>query len=391
MKPAVAAIEFGTSKIVALIGELDASLNGKLLGYGTALYNGYTEQGWNQPDEEIQKAVSAAVSAAQAMAHVPAEKFYVGVPALFTRVTTRVSQTEQVGIGQKITLETVDSAMDNAIEPVIEGFRLMHKSPCWFAIGDTPTMEPVGQKADKLSCCVSFCFASNAFIEKATALLKACGFEAHDFACVPLGEALLAVPPEERDKTAVLIDCGYLSTQIMAVRGDALAALSVIDDGAGYFTASLAQELGVDLALAEQIKRQIILAHDNGARIEIDIGAQKPVVYQNKTLLHIVEPYVDEMTDEIHRRIDAFGIEIPQKASYYLTGGGLALMHGARYMLGAKLGHVIKAVPVRQSTLPGANYTSALGLLELVFEQISEEEENKKGNILKNLKSIFKK
>ena len=49
MKTTVAAIDFGTSKIVTLVAENSGSQRCDIVGAGIAAYDGYLEEGWNNP------------------------------------------------------------------------------------------------------------------------------------------------------------------------------------------------------------------------------------------------------------------------------------------------------------------------------------------------------
>ena len=50
MKTTAVAIDFGTSKIVTLVAENSGSQRCDIVGAGVAAYDGYLEEGWNNPD-----------------------------------------------------------------------------------------------------------------------------------------------------------------------------------------------------------------------------------------------------------------------------------------------------------------------------------------------------
>ena len=58
MKTTVAAIDFGTSKIVTLVAENSGSQRCDIIAAGVAKYDGYLAEGWNNPgqlDEAIRQ------------------------------------------------------------------------------------------------------------------------------------------------------------------------------------------------------------------------------------------------------------------------------------------------------------------------------------------------
>ena len=51
MKTVVSAMDFGTSKLVALVAEANGRERCDIIGAGTALYDGYLDGQWNAPSE----------------------------------------------------------------------------------------------------------------------------------------------------------------------------------------------------------------------------------------------------------------------------------------------------------------------------------------------------
>ena len=51
MKTTVAAIDFGTSKIVTLVAENSGSQRCDITAAGVAKYDGYLDEGWNNPGQ----------------------------------------------------------------------------------------------------------------------------------------------------------------------------------------------------------------------------------------------------------------------------------------------------------------------------------------------------
>ena len=397
MKTTVAAIEFGTSKIVTIIGVLGGDMKGETLGYGVRQYSGYNADGWICSDEELKQAIAASIKDAEDMARVSVTELYVGVPAERLKVYNATADLEIASAGQKATLEDVDAVMMKAVgacdsvEKLAASGEIIHQSPAWFKVDGEKTMEPIGMKGQKLSCCACVCVADKLFVEDIKPKLIGMGRSVAAFVAPSLGEALMIVPPDERDSIAVVIDVGYLSAQVMVVQGDAISHLDVIEDGAGYMTASLAAEMELTMAMAEQVKRNVIIAGEKSGNLEVTGPDGSRLLFENERCFAAIEPHLDEMAKAIKESIAKFGIEIPEKAAYYITGGGLAPMRGAREFLSARLGCAVKASAARPSAPAGVQYSSTVGLLELVFEHVSDSAAVAKTDLLEKLRSIFKK
>ena len=73
------------------------------------------------------------------------------------------------------------------------------------------------------------------------------------------GEAMLYLLEEDRDRTALLIDIGYLCTDVMAVEGDAVIFQKThTGRRRSYLCGHVAEGLSIPLASAEQIKRDYV-------------------------------------------------------------------------------------------------------------------------------------
>jgi cell division protein FtsA len=396
MKTTVAAIEFGTSKVVAIIGELGSDLKGETIGYGVRQYSGYNAEGWICSDDELVAAIAGSIKDAEAMADVSVRELHVGVPAQRLKVHNAQAEVAIMSASQKVTLDDVDSVMVKAVAACAQGDdadygEIIHQSPAWFKVDGEKTMEPMGMKGQTLSCCACVCVADKLFAQDMRQRFSGMGLSVAGFAAPSLGEALMTVPPEERDLTAVLIDTGYLSTQVMVVQGDAISHIAVLEDGSGFLTAALASELELTMAMAEQVKRRLIIAGDKSGTLEITGPDGGHILFENEHCFNVIEPHLSEMAAAIKECLENFGIEIPEKAAYYITGGGLAPMRGAREFLSARLGCTVKASAARPSIPAGVQFASAVGLLELVFEYVSDNAASAKKDLLEKLRSIFKK
>ena len=91
MKRQIAAIEFGTSKIVTMIAQNSGLDRLDIIGSGTVPYDGYSEGDWNTPRQMVQR-VRDSVAAAELEAGTKVSELYVGIPGEFIHV--RVSEAE---------------------------------------------------------------------------------------------------------------------------------------------------------------------------------------------------------------------------------------------------------------------------------------------------------
>ena len=385
-----AAIDFGTSKVVTLVAESGGYHRCDIIGAGQVPYDGYTDGYWNTP-EKVSEAIQASIQEAENQSHRRITEIHVGVPGEFCRVYVIESTLQLQGVDPHVTPADVDrifAIADENLQPV-RGI-IIHRSPAWFTVDDgKKTMEPVGMKGSTLKTLVSFVVADEFFLNDINRRMQALGVEVAGFFSLPMGESLLFLPPEDRDRTAVLLDVGYLNTEIMAVEGDALVYHKVIPIGGAHITVDLTYGLEVPMAVAEQIKRNYIFGMPGGDNIEAMLDNGRTESFERDAVARVLEPRVDEIAEEIRKNLDESGVRLGSWSNVYLTGGGLALMRGGREYLASQLERPVRAPSPKAAKLNSPIYSSSLGLMDLVFETI--EQQTEKSGLFDRVKGFFKK
>ena len=187
----------------------------------------------------------------------------------------------------------------------------------------------------------------------------------------------------------MLLDVGYLNTEIMAVEGDALVYHKVIPIGGAHITVDLTYGLEVPMAVAEQIKRNYIFGMPGGDNIEAMLDNGRTESFERDAVARVLEPRVDEIAEEIRKNLDESGVRLGSWSNVYLTGGGLALMRGGREYLASQLKRPVRAPSPKAAKLNSPIYSSSLGLMDLVFETI--EQQTEKSGLFDRVKGFFKK
>ena len=373
MKSMAAAIEFGTSKIVTLVGEGNGSGPAQLLGFGVVPYDGYSDGHWNASDEEVEQAFMKCVREAELSSGREIKEIYVGVPGDFIHL----EQNEVVldlESERRITPEDVDDVMNLALDykNQREGV-IIHRSPAWFTVDDRRTMEPAGLKGQVIRCMASFVVADPTFLEDMQARMEQQDIHISGYLSPALGEALLLVPPEERDKVAVLVDVGYLTTEVLFIQGDALIRYKVLPMGGGHLAADLAMELGITMDMAEELKRKYTFGIGQD-QLSVKDPEGQTVSFHRENVLAVIEPRVAELSDMVHDAIEEDASLLSPRSTFYITGGGLILMRGGRETISSVVERTFRAPTPPAVKLNSPAYSSAIGLLELVYESVSQME-----------------
>lgn len=246
----------------------------------------------------------------------------------------------------------------------------IHRSPAWFVVDDgKKTLEPLNQHGSELRAMISYVIADQFFIEDLSERLRAIGKTAVGFFSTPMGEAMLYVSDEDRDRTALLIDMGYLSTEVMAIEGDTLIFHKVLPLGGGHITADLAYGLEIPLDQAEQIKRSYAFgAPSSLPGFDVTGADGRMLNFPYEKVSAIIDPRAEEICEAIADCVRESGVRLGNWSLVYLTGGGLAINRGGREFLGDKLGRPVRDLPRKAVKLSSPIYSSALGLLDLIID-----------------------
>ena len=390
-KPTVV-LDFGTSKVLVLIGEESGSPMLSITSVGMAEYDGFMNGEWNTPDS-VTDAIASAIEAAEKKYNTHIKEIYVGVPGEFIRIYVVESSVALQGADPTVTPADVEKIMRMATEMLQNPSGvIIHRSPAWFKVdGGTKTLEPVGQKGATLEGMIGFILADQFFINDVSARLKQLGIAIKGFYSTSIAEALQSIQAEERDHTAVLIDVGYLSTEVMAVEGDAIVWQNVISQGGVDITLDQVDILKKPFDVCERIKRAYAFGGPKNAQIEVqgDDGHMETV--SGDQVSEIIEARVDEILEQCEDAIDKSGIRLGNWSNVYITGGGLMLMKGARVYVAGKLSKYnvreasIKTLKMKQPQI----YASGSGLLELVVNTVDQQEQD--SGFLDKLRRLFRK
>lgn len=400
MKNVAAAIDFGTSKIVTLLAESGGFNRCDIIGSGTVPYDGYKDGQWNAPDR-LNQAVRNSLSAAELEGKTHIREVYVGVPCEYMRVLCVEAGVEVLSQDGRVSDDDVNAVQDAAADKLNlaqqEGV-VIHRSPAWFRIdGGKKTMSPVGLKGASLDAKVSFVLADPAFIDQAHKLFGELGIAVMGFLSPSMGEALLLLPLEDRDRAAVLIDVGYLNTEFSVVEGDAIIYHAVLPFGGGHIAADLACDLQIPLRAAEQIKREYIFIPDEfdpAGDPEVMDDEGRRLTFPRAFVERTVQQSVGEQIEMIELAIKDAQNLLSARSQIFVTGGGLSMMRGGREYLAEKLGRPVKVSMAKAAKLNSPVFASALGLVDLVFdsiEQRSAQDDSLPGRLAGGLRGLFSK
>ena len=385
MKTTVTSLDFGTSKIVTLVAENSGAQRCDIVGAGIVTYNGFLEDGWNNP-AEIDDCIREAISQAEQQSHHKIREVNIGVPGAFTKVYVTEARVSLTGADPHVTASDVRAIFKKATENLgLENLpgEIINSSPAWFRVDDgKKTLEPVGLKGRELTALIFFVIGNRFFLDDVTTRLRNMDIKPKHFFSTPAGEAMLYLPEEDRDRTAVLIDIGYLNTEVMAVEGDALIFHKCIDIGGGHIAADLSEALDISFKNAEEKIKQPFIYSMSATPETYEIPAmndQPARSFTRDEVAPIITGRVDEIAEEIKKALEESGVKLGNWSNIYLTGGGVAFNRGGKDYLSSKLGRPVRDTPKRTVKMSSPIYTSTMGLMDLIIDTMEQQRQPASG------------
>lgn len=352
MAQTVAAVDFGTSKIAVVAGRVDLSGNCYVTGVGVAPYAGFRESEWlDWPS--VHEALLQARREAQAKGSA-AKDFFVSVPGEF--LLTRLVHTE-VDVAGTVRPEHVAALVqDSEAFYLPQGFVALHRTPIYYLLdGNNYTHAPVGAKGRVLEAWVSHVMADRAFIHTIDELMETLGLGIMGYIAGPVAVAHHVRLRGDNPRTAVVVDAGHYSSDVMVAEGDGIVFHANIPNGGVDLTNDIARIANVDFEQAEAMKRQSITQQSG---VMADRGAM------HSDLEAALQWRVESIAGKMNKALDDAGFRWDSVGSVYLTGQGLDSPRYATETLTAAFGKYIRHYVPAANVLVPQGAAAALAVLD---------------------------
>lgn len=393
MKPA-ALLDIGSSKIVCLCGSFANRSGITVHGVSVCPYRGY-QNGAFIDLRSLNNAVVEAVSKTEQEARMRIREVSVSVPAPFCRIVMTEATLPIGSRGKRVVAEDIDDVISLSLKKVkLGGYVLMHSTPVSFSVGGVVSSTlPTGAKTEELGALVSHMYVQDSFVEAMEQALNPLDIEISMNVASQLCGALAIIPEKERVRPAVLIDVGYLHTDVSLVENAALTDTRTIDLGGKHIASDLAFGLDIPLEAAEQIKRRYVFLQEPLSSTEIVRTPSGAKRVDHGAIELIVEARTDELVSLIRGAIKEMGVSPEASPVTYLTGGGLAMMKGGLDYLKRGLQLTIQRDTPWVADMDTPNFTSAFAALDFVLRATSDDvvDDTAPASLMDRFRNLFTK
>ena len=370
---AFAAIDVGTTKVCALIADVDDEGRLQILGAGVALSRGLRKGIVVNIDETVE-AIRAAVDYAERSSGIQINSAHIGIAgghigSLNNRGVVAISRHDRL-----IRSDDVIRVMESARTVQVPSNReILHVVPRSYTLdGQEGVKNPLGMHALRLDVEAHIVTAAATSIQNLTKCVERVGIEVEALVLQPLASAEAVLTPEEREMGVVVADIGGGTTDLAILLEGSIWHTSILPVGGYHLTNDVAIGLRMPFAAAEEIK----LTHGHALPGAIDgseqidaasFGMESSRTLLRRQLAEILNARVEELTQMIHTEIKRSGYDGLLPAGLVITGGS-ANLTGIEF-----LARDILQLPVRIGTPRGIHgvveavddpaYSTVIGLL----------------------------
>lgn len=344
-KDLLVGIDIGTSKVVALVGEMTGEGKLSVIGYGACPSQGL-KRGVVVNIESTVQSIQRAVEDAELMVGCEIYSAYTGIAGSHIR---SINSHGIVAIrNNEVSQNDVDRVMDAAKAIAIPADqKILHVLPQEFIIDNQDSIrEPVGMSGVRLEAKVHIVTGAVSAAQNIMKCMQRCGLSTNDIVLEQFASSQSILTDDEKELGICMIDVGGGTSDIAVFTDGAIRHTAVIPIAGDQVTNDIAIALRTPTRNAEDIKIKYGCALqdlvETGQMIDVPtigdrMGRQLPA----KVLAEVIEARYEELFSLALSELRRNGLEKTVSAGVVLTGG-------ASKIAGAKaLAERIFNVPVR--------------------------------------------
>ena len=346
----VVGLDIGTTKVCAVIGELNENGTLEITGVGTSPSTGL-RKGIVVNIEATLRSVSQAIEAAEMMSGREINEVWTGIggnhiEGINSRgvvaVTGRNRETREISHDD---IRRVMEAAQAVLIPMDR--RLLEVIPQSYIVDNNKVFPtPLNMIGVRLEAEVHIITCSTTGAQNLIKCVNRAGFRVRDLILQTLAAGRAVMTPEEKDLGAALIDLGGGTTNVLVYFDGAPYSIGTIPAGGVQVTGDISIIKNITFETAEKIKLDAgccwapFLEEDDDIIVP-GVGGRAPLAIPRSQILAIIRPRVEETFKLVKEKIDKLSISRPLGGGVVLTGGGAQLL-GA-----AELATEIFRLPVR--------------------------------------------
>jgi len=327
----VVGLDIGTSKIAAIIAEVDENDLIEILGVVLAPSKGL-RKGMIVNLESTTNAIKKAIENAQMVAGIEVKSVFAGIAGEHVRGFNNqgiviIPNKKNRQISKDDVRRVIDQAKDMEIP---SDRRILDAIPRDFIVDDQEAVDPVGMFGTRLEALVHIVTGAVPAVQNIIKAIENAGLHVNDIMLQPLASSEAVLYSDEKEMGVILIDIGAGTTDIVIYVKGSVWYTAVVPMGGDLVTNDIAIGLRTPIAKAEELKKEsgCAMAEMVGTNELIEVpgvGGRNPKVIPRRVLARVIEPRVTELLDFVHEEIKTSGYKELTPAGIVMTGGASML------------------------------------------------------------------
>ena len=379
-KNLIVGLDIGTSKVVAIVGEISSEDDIEIIGLGSSRSRGL-KKGVVVNIESTVHSIQRAIEEAELMAGCEIHSVFAGIAGSHIR---SLNSHGIVAIrDHEVAMSDVDRVIDAARAVAIPADqKILHILPQEFVIDHQEGIkEPIGMSGVRLEAKVHIVTGAVSAAQNIIKCVRRCGLEVDDVILEQLASSYAVLTEDEKELGICLVDIGGGTTDIAVFTDGAIHHTAVIPIAGDQVTNDIAIALRTPTQHAEDIKVQYACALTQLANPEetIDVpgvGERPSRRLARQTLAEVVEPRYEELFTFVQAELQRSGFEDLIAAGIVMTGGsskmeGVVELAEEIFHMPVRLGlpqHVSGLADVVKNPI----YSTGVGLLLFGRKQMQE-------------------
>jgi len=393
----IVGLEIGTSKVCAVVGELNDEGALNIVGLGQARSRG-VRKGEIVDARAVEEDVRHAIVEAEQMADVEIRSVYLGVTGGHIRGFNNRGVHPVVSADREISEDDVQDVVKNAKAINLPADNsVLHAIRQHFLVdGHDGVTDPVGMLGARLEVDVHVVHGHLNRLQNAIRVVKGMQVEVDEVVFNGLASSLAVLSPEQKELGALVIDVGGGTTDYVVYSGGVIKHTGVLAVGGDHLSNDLAFGLKVPLGRAEQLKLEngSALLDDAVKGRTMNITSDSGVPLNSVNLEHlrrIMVVRLEEIFELIAQDLQQAGLVEYLRAGAFLCGGGtrvpgIARLASSVLELPVCVGRAA-SVSGLKSTLDQPEFATPIGLVKFGSLKLRKREAHP--SLVQNLKKVF--
>jgi cell division protein FtsA len=329
----IAAIDIGTTKIVAIVGKMNENQKLEVIGMSKTTSKG-VKRGVVLNIEETVCSIQTVVEEIRNKTGLTLSDVFVGIAGQHIRSIRNRTYINRASFDDEITEEDIGKLVSDMYNSQIEaGEEIIHVLPQSFIVdNETGIKNPIGMSGKRLEGNFHIVIGQISSARNMEKCINRVGMNVKEMILEPLASSEAVLTEDEKEAGVALIDIGGGTTDLAVYYDNVIYHTAVIPFGGNVITRDIKEGCSILGRQAEQLKIQFgsalgDLAQEDKVVTIPGISGRDPKEISFRSLAYIIQSRMEEILDHVIYEIETSGVADKLSAGIVLTGGGALLRH----------------------------------------------------------------